>query len=326
MPIVPSSSESVSHAAKLLSEGEVIAFPTETVYGLGGAINNSSAIEKIFSLKGRPSHNPLIVHVHSLGQIQDIAEIPHTKAFHQLSEFWPGPLTLVLPAKHSVIASVRAGLPTIAVRIPSHPVALSLLEEVDIPIAAPSANKSDRLSPTNASHVAEDFGDKLYILDGGACDCGIESTVISLIGPKPLILRPGVITAEMISKALSIPISEFEVQSASELKHSPGTGNKHYAPKTPLYFSDEVSSEEIDFSKSGRIYLSSGKSIEKEKSQFQVTKILSNKGDQAIIAHDLYTALREMDSLNLRSIVIDRPKPVGIGRALLDRLLRATQK
>lgn len=326
MPIVQASSESVSHAARILTEGGIVAFPTETVYGLGGAINQSSAIEKIFLLKGRPSSNPLIVHVHSLSQIQDIAEIPHTKAFHELTEYWPGPLTLVLPAKNHVLSTVRAGLPSIAVRIPSHPVALSLLEEVGIPIAAPSANKSEKISPTTAKHVADDLGKDLFILDGGPCECGIESTVISLLKPTPQILRPGTITAEMISKALSIPIKDIEPNLDQMQAISPGMTSKHYAPKTPLYFSDEINPDEINFEKSGRIYLSSGHSIEKDRDLFLEVRVLSEKGDLATIAHELYSALREMDSLKLQAIIIDRPKGVGIGRALLDRLSKAVKK
>ena len=326
MPIVTSSQSSLLQAAGLLKQGEVISFPTETVYGLGGVITIPSAIDKIFTLKGRPKNNPLIVHTHTTDAIYDLAEVPDRKLFQLLSSFWPGPMTLVLPAKEHVHASIRAGLSSVAVRIPSHPIALELLKQVSIPIAAPSANKSQHISPTTAAHVQNEFGDELFILDGGMCKCGIESTVISLLDSTPKILRHGIITAEMIHELISIPIGELIAISHAQSAHSPGSQPKHYAPRTPLYFADDTGISKLNLNQVARVFLSSPKEASNSDLQYQTIRILSENNDLTGAAHELYAVLRELDELGFEGIIIDRPPSEGIGRALLDRLVRATSQ
>jgi len=217
-------------AVYLLKKGEPVAIPTETVYGLAAPIFLQEAVKKIFSLKGRPSDNPLIAHVSSLAMVRTIAEhIPDS--FHLLaSRFWPGPLTLVLPKHPSVPSLVSAGHPTIAVRMPSHPIALRLIELTGQPLVAPSANLSGKPSPTCAEHVREDFGDRLPIIDGGPCAFGIESTVLSLVHPVPTLLRPGSISRQELESVIG-PIQEWQ---KDQPILSPGMKYRHYAPKATI--------------------------------------------------------------------------------------------
>jgi len=219
----------LKEAADALKRGEVIAFPTETVYGLGACLFNEQAIQKVFTLKGRPSDNPLITHIFSLEEVEKIAlEIP--KEFHVLAtHFFPGPLTIILKKHPSVPSLACAGLDTIAFRMPSHSIALALLHEVG-PLAAPSANLSGKPSPTCKEHVLQDFQGKIAgVLDGGECGVGIESTVLNLTDPlKPILLRPGIITKEELEKTLNLPIE------IGHSHHSPGMKYRHYAPKAKV--------------------------------------------------------------------------------------------
>lgn len=228
-------SSSVKEAALLLRRGELVAFPTETVYGLGAPIFNPLAIQKIFQVKGRPSDNPLIAHIGALSQVEEIAiDIP--PEFYQLSEiFFPGPLTLILRRKEAVPALVSAGLDTIAFRMPNHPLALSLIQEVGEPLVAPSANLSGKPSATRAEHVLEDFKGKISaVLDGGATTFGIESTVISLYDPsRPLLLRPGQIIREELERVLGRPVAICS-KKGEERVISPGMRYRHYAPNAFL--------------------------------------------------------------------------------------------
>lgn len=228
----------IEDAAALLLQGELVAFPTETVYGLGAAISQPEAIAKIFAVKGRPQDNPLIVHIAKIDEIFALArEIP--ESFFRLAElFWPGPLTFILKKHLSLPTSICAGLDTIAVRMPNHPVARELIERVGA-VAAPSANLSGKPSSTTAQHVLEDFAGKIAaLIDGGEALCGIESTVISLAhGEGPVLLRPGAIDREMLEKALG---TKLGTAGKSDAKASPGTRYRHYAPRAPLrVFSSE---------------------------------------------------------------------------------------
>jgi L-threonylcarbamoyladenylate synthase len=217
----------------LLNESEPVGMPTETVYGLAASIFDPIAIQKIFTMKGRPQDNPLIAHVSSISMVNQIAEDLPT-SFHVLAAaFWPGALTMVLPRKAEVPSIVCAGGPTVAVRMPSHPLALKLIERVNAPLVAPSANISGSPSPTTAEHVLSDFDGTLSaILDGGACEIGIESTVISLISEVPVILRPGSITKESIESVLGY---EIALPRLGEPLLSPGMKYKHYAPKAKIH-------------------------------------------------------------------------------------------
>lgn len=222
--------DAVREAGEIIKSGGIVAFPTETVYGLGADAFNENAVKGIFAAKGRPQDNPLIVHIHDVSLADEVAEVT-AEAKKLFERFSPGPLTLVLKKKEAVPDSVTAGLSTVGVRIPSHPLALAFLKAVGRPVAAPSANISSRISPTSAKHVFEDMNGKIpLILDGGSCEVGIESTVLDLTKDIPVILRPGSVTAEMLLQVLSdVAMKTGEVAVAE----SPGMKYKHYAPAVP---------------------------------------------------------------------------------------------
>ncbi|HZE46680.1 MAG TPA: L-threonylcarbamoyladenylate synthase, partial [Xanthobacteraceae bacterium] len=231
--IVPASDDAIERAARRLRDGELVAFPTETVYGLGGDATSETAVARIFAAKGRPRFNPLIVHVPGVAEAEPFAAFDE-RAYEAARRFWPGPMTLVLPRRPdsglSLLAS--AGLDTVALRAPAHPVARQLLRATGIPIAAPSANRSGRVSPTTAAHVAAEFGAGLgLILDGGACPVGLESTILDLIGPVPVLLRPGGVSLE----ELVAVFGEIGMPAAGEKTlRAPGSLPSHYAPSLPL--------------------------------------------------------------------------------------------
>jgi L-threonylcarbamoyladenylate synthase len=220
-------------AADLIRAGELVAFPTETVYGLGANALDPAAIEKIYAAKGRPPTSPLIVHVSSIEMAQGLVREWPERAEKLARKFWPGPLTLVLPKQPHVPDRLTAGLDTVGIRMPAHPMALALIREAGVPIAAPSANRFTELSPTTAQHVRDGLGDRVaMVLDGGPSNVGIESTVLSLAGPEPLLLRPGMVTKSEI-EALIGPVRVLD--SAMEGAHaSPGLHARHYSPTTPL--------------------------------------------------------------------------------------------
>ncbi len=223
----------IRDAAALIREGKLVAFPTETVYGLGANALDSRAVEKIFRVKGRPSSSPLIVHVESREAALRLVTDWPAAADKLAREFWPGPLTLVLPKRACIPGVVTAGLPTVGLRVPANEFALALLVEANVPIAAPSANRFTELSPTTAEHVRKSLGDSVdFILDGGPTQVGIESTVLSLVAGKPMLLRPGMISVEQIEAV----IGKIEIAAAlPEGAHpSPGMHPKHYSPRTPL--------------------------------------------------------------------------------------------
>ncbi len=224
--------ESLQRGAEILRAGGLVAFPTETVYGLGAICTNEQALLKIFAAKGRPSDNPLIVHIWHESQLKDLVTEVSAKAFKLMTEFWPGPLTLIFPKQAQVSKVVTAGLETVAVRMPKHPVARELLRLTGIPVAAPSANLSGRPSPTRGTHVVDDLLGKIdLIIEAGACEAGIESTVLSLAGEQPVILRPGSVTREMLEESLGEPV--FLAEADAERPQAPGMKYQHYAPQAP---------------------------------------------------------------------------------------------
>ena len=232
--ILPVTSDSLAWAKELIQDGEVVAFHTETVYGLGADATNDDAVRKIFALKGRPADNPLIAHVHA---DYDISRLVETPAWTQClrEKFLPGPLTMVYPSKEKVSRFVSSGLPTLSIRVPSSPVAQAFLRAVGVPVAAPSANRSKHVSPVTAQHVYDDFaGDIPLILDGGASQGGIESTVLDCTGAVPLILRAGLVTREMI--ASEVGACEYYTQHEGEKPKSPGMAYRHYAPACRTVF------------------------------------------------------------------------------------------
>ncbi len=249
--ILAVSDAAIAEAAAVLRAGGLVAFPTETVYGLGANALDPAAVARIFAAKARPATNPLIVHVADWKDVEALADggarhlvgAQHAAPLHALTEkFWPGPLTLVLPKKAAVPDIVTAGGPTVALRMPNHPVALTLIRAAGVPLAAPSANRSEQLSPTRAAHVAQGLGDAIdIVLDGGPTEVGLESTVLDLTEWPPRLLRPGMVTAAQIEAVLGVTITHGQSQSGAA--RSPGQTPRHYAPRTPLRLVADVWAE-----------------------------------------------------------------------------------
>lgn len=314
-PIIAADAASVTKAAEFLRAGKLVAFPTETVYGLGADATNDRAVAAIYAAKGRPDFNPLIVHVAEASALDDLVEWNETARL-LASHFWPGPLTLVLPRKKSCPVSllVSAGMDTLAVRIPSHPVALQLLREVGKPIAAPSANASGKLSPTTPLHVAESLGDKVdLILAGGRSQVGVESTVLNLTSPRPIILRPGGITKEQLEKLLG---SVDEAQSTTEQTLlSPGMLASHYAPHLPLRLNADAAGVDEGLLTFGPDFSVKGGAVRLN---------LSEAGDLNEAAANLFAMLRQLDQPHLSGIAVVPIPNIGLGVAINDRLKRAS--
>lgn len=322
----------IQKAAAFLAEGKLVAFPTETVYGLGADARNGSAVARIYAAKGRPSNNPLIVHVATIEEFYRYADIEAAwnptvvkEWLHKLTPLWPGPLSVILPRGKEIAENVSAGGPSVALRIPRHPVALELLRAFKGPVAAPSANPSMYVSPTTAQHVRDSLGDKVdFILDGGACEVGLESTVLSLLTPIPRVLRPGAITLDTIRHTLGCPVegplSSGESHSAELL--SPGLLAKHYSPRTKVRLRTTLTQGEELPAKTGALVFSDWK----PDFPTAVTKVLSKCGDLEEIAARLFGALRELDEAQLDLIVVDTCEPIGLGEAIMDRLVRASRQ
>jgi L-threonylcarbamoyladenylate synthase len=298
-------SDVVDQAVRILRGGGVIAFPTETVYGLGADATNAGAVARVFQIKGRPSTNPLIVHVADERIARRyVREFP-IAATKLIARFWPGPLTLVLPKSPVIVSSVTAGLDTVGLRSPDHPLALELLEAFDGALAGPSANKSTHVSPTTAQHVRDELGDAVdLILDGGPCCVGIESTVLSLVGP-PTILRLGAVTREMIENLLQqkVRVSDTVAEATSPLR-SPGQLAVHYAPRTPAFRFDARERERIDLTDAAMI---------------------EPTLDAETYARHFYARLRMLDAQQLRAIYIEMPPDAPLWAAVRDRIVRATK-
>jgi L-threonylcarbamoyladenylate synthase len=282
-------------------------------------------VSRIFEAKGRPSTNPLIVHVHSPAEIEKVADLSDGRIraqFEQLVPLLGGPLTLVLPRKRHLPVQINCNAPTIAIRIPSHPCALDLLQHLDAPLAAPSANKSNCISPTTARHVYEEFGTLIpLIIDGGPCKHGLESTVLSLMDKNPVILRPGTILSEDIEELLGMPV----IIPTSQSTHSPGQGSRHYAPeKTKLYFFQETTPPPTENTALLALF---GSHLDKiDQSRFKEVHIISPQNSLGEVAHKLFDTLREVDSLGYNAVVVTKVEPIGIGAAIMDRLTRACTK
>ena len=303
----------INRAAELVKAGRLVAFPTETVYGLGGDATNERAVAEIFAAKGRPRFNPLIVHVRGLAEAERLA-VFDDHARRVASRFWPGPLSLVLPRRGdsglSLLAS--AGLDTVAVRAPAHEVAQALLRETGRPIAAPSANRSGRISPTEATHVFEEIGDRIdLILDGGRTPVGLESTVLDLSDETPVLLRPGTVTSEQLTELLG-PIAA----PAEDRPKSPGMLASHYAPSLPLRL-DAISAQ------FGEALLAFGPEAPPG---FAEVQWLTSTGDLAEAAANLFAMLRRLDRPLFTGIAVMPIPEQGLGRAINDRLRRAATR
>lgn len=302
-----------------LINGDIIALPTETVYGLAANIYLDSALEKVFKLKKRPSHNPLIIHISNAGILEQIAKNIPAKARELANVFWPGPLTLVLEKQDQIPNRITAGKPTVAVRVPNHPIALQLLESLNFPLAAPSANPFGSLSPTSAKHVALYFKEEInFILDGGPCFCGLESTIIGFENDKPILYRHGAISIEEIEKIIGpIKIKNQNSKNPS----APGMLTRHYAPKTQIQINDDISlalAQNPD-KKIGVLSFKKNKKIKTEIHQ----EVLSISGDLNEASKNLYAALHRLDQMNLDLIISSFFPEKGLGKTINDRLKRA---
>ncbi len=307
------SSDEIQHVAALLRAGKLVAFPTETVYGLGANALDEAAVARIFEAKGRPTSSPIIVHVSSIEMARTVvAEWPRT-AERLAEQFWPGPLTLVLKKQPAVPALVTAGLETVGVRMPANPIALSLIEAAQVPIAAPSANRFTQLSPTTAQHVREGLGERVdYILDGGPCTVGIESTVLSLAGPAPLLLRPGGISRTRIEEVIGAVEQQRE---ALEAAHpSPGMHPRHYSPQTKLLL---VRDGQVPREGAGA-YLQL-----QHPPATSVREVITMPLEAEAYAAQLYRTLHDLDVRSYDWIAVDVPPDNPEWEAVCDRLQRA---
>ena len=309
--IQPTLSE-IGDAARALRQGKLVAFPTETVYGLGGDATSDRAVAAIFAAKGRPSFNPLIAHVASVSEVAQHAELS-AKAQAVARAFWPGPLTLVLPRRRDCRISLlaTAGLDSVAIRVPSHKIAQTLLAMAGLPLAAPSANPSGRLSPTSAEHVLADLSDKVeFVIDSGPCTVGVESTVLSLLEDRPCILRPGAVTAEVLAEVLKEPVPiETGVEDVAAPR-SPGRLLSHYAPSLPVRLNATAAEP-------GEALLGFGPSAPKDALNLSLT------GDLQEAAANLFALLRRLDDPKHRAIAVMPVPEKGLGVAINDRLRRA---
>ncbi len=312
-------SNDINKAIEVLLQDEVIGFPTETVYGLAGNIFSEKAIDKIYSIKKRPSFNPLIVHLHSVHKLSAIAKNIPDIATELAKKFWPGPLTLILEKQENISCKITANKNTVAVRIPNHPKALSLLQKIPFPLAAPSANPFKSVSPTSAQHVYHYFkNDISFILDGGNCESGIESTIIGFKNEKPLLYRHGAVSIESIEKIAG----KVSIITNNETNpDAPGMLLKHYSPKTKLILTENIF-ETIENNRHQKIGLITFyKEIISSSVQHQI--ILSKNKNLEEAARNLFAALIELDEMNIDMIIAERFPEESLGRSINDRLTRA---
>jgi L-threonylcarbamoyladenylate synthase len=314
-------SNDISKAIEILNNEDVVAIPTETVYGLAGNIYSEKAIRKLFQVKQRPFFNPLIVHIESIDKIEEVVSEFPPKAQKLAEAFWPGSLTLILPKKKNIPDVITAGKETVGVRVPNHPIALSLLKQLSFPLAAPSANPFNRISPTSSLHVEAYFKKSIsMILEGGECKNGIESTIIGFENNEALLYRLGSISIEEIEKV----IGKIKVKNKNETTpNAPGMLAKHYAPRTKTYLVTDVEKFTRHF-ENKRIGILRFKN-QMNTSSIEHLEVLSKSGDLKEAASKLYNTLHTLDSLNLDMIVAEKFPNFGLGKSINDRLERATK-
>lgn len=317
MNLVTATTEAIARGAEIIRSGGLVAFPTETVYGLGADAFNALAVARVFEVKNRPQFDPLIVHVADKKMVDELCAAVNDRARKLIDRFWPGPLTLVLPKRAAVPDIVTAGLPTVAVRMPAHPVALRLIEQSRTPIAAPSANPFGYLSPTSAEHVAEYLGGKVdLILDGGPCPIGVESTVLDVTQPVATVLRPGGLPVEEIERA----IGEVRVITGDvDEPQSPGQLPRHYSPRTPIRI---LKAEEPTIEPGKNIGLLAFRKPDRIE-PFTLVEVLSEKGDLREAAARFFSCLHRLDKAGLDMIYAEPVPEVGLGRAIMNRLMKA---
>lgn len=325
----------MKEAGELIASGELVAFPTETVYGLGGDALHPEAAKKIYEAKGRPSDNPLIIHIADVSDLERVAKEVPPQAKKLADAFWPGPLTMIVWKKDEVPYATTGGLNTVAVRMPDHPVALELIRQSGKLIAAPSANTSGRPSPTEASHVMEDLEGRIaMVLDGGSVGIGIESTIIDLTESTPMVLRPGYITPQMLSDVLGeeVIIDPGIIAADDTTKpKAPGMKYKHYAPKADMIIVDGEEAQVVEkINALTNEAHQNGKKVaviatEETKTAYKADVVLSigARDDEDSIAKHMYKILRECDELDVEMIYSESYKTPRIGQAIMNRLLKA---
>jgi len=289
----------LSEAANLLNKGNVVAFPTETVYGLGARWDHPEAIDQIFSLKGRPNDNPLIVHVSTREQLDLLAVKQSDLTNAIIDHFWPGPVSIVFPKRATVLDRITAGLPTVAVRMPNHPLALQLIDQTG-PLVAPSANISGRPSPTKAEHVTNDFNCKVPVLDGGPCFGGLESTVLEILDNNTVrILRPGLITEDMLKKTLDVLVTDKVSESEKNEANTPGMRYSHYKPDADIHWWNGNFDDEGEKDQSSSLYIK----IEARPSDI---KNLIHLAGFDVLANSLYDLFRSADIRGIENVFIEQ--------------------
>ena len=328
--LLPANETGIQKAVRLEREGEIVAIPTETVYGIAADATNGTAVKKIFEAKGRPQDNPLIVHIGNLEMAEGlVAEIP-PRAKKLAAAFWPGPMTIIMPRGPRVCDEVCAGLDSVGIRMPSHPVVQEFFRQGAVPFAAPSANLSGSPSPTNAQDVLADMNGRLpLILDGGESQVGVESTVISVVGEKPILLRPGYITKEQLEEVLDEEVilspAILEKLKDGERPRSPGMKYKHYAPKADITIlkGSFAKFQEFVQEKSGQpgVWCLC---FDGEQTELPVPCVTyGKKGDGVSQAHELFRSLRELDEKGAKTVFARCPELDGVSMAVYNRLIRA---
>lgn len=324
----------IQSAATMLKKGKVVAFPTETVYGLGGDATSEKAVDSIFKAKGRPSDNPLIVHIADTDQMKSLVREVPPIARKLMSRFWPGPLTLIFPHEDRVVPRVTAGLDTMGIRMPDHPVALALLKLAGVPVAAPSANLSGKPSPTKATHVWHDLAGQIdAVIDGGATGVGVESTVLDISGEVPVLLRPGGITRTMLEEVLGPIQTDQNMEQPVISPRSPGMKYRHYAPAGKMWL---VIGEGMGIKKKVQELADQGEkegrqvaimTTEEHKDFYRARWVLTcgKYRQPETVAQGLYECLRQFDQLGADWIVAEGFPPVGLFHSVMNRLIKAAE-
>ncbi len=317
--------EGIEQAAKILKKGGIVAIPTETVYGLAASAYDENAVKKVFSAKGRPQDNPLIVHIADIDSLNTIAKDIPDSAYKAAKRFWPGPFTMILKRTEKIPASVSAGLDTVAVRMPSDETAREIIK-LSVPLAAPSANTSGKPSPTKAQYVIDDLDGKIdAVVISGVCEVGVESTVITLVTNPPRLLRPGAVTAEELREVFPDIVVDGAVLAEpkkGEKVFSPGMKYKHYAPKTETYLVEGNSEQFVQFVNSKEN--AAAVCFDDEEGKITLPKLCYGTAvDEATLAHSVFSVLRKADDLGVESIFVHAPSKSGVGLAVYNRLIRA---
>lgn len=323
----------LNYPAKVLKEGGLVAFPTETVYGLGCNALDEEAITKIFEVKGRPGDNPLIVHISEIEMLDSLVKDYSGIVKKVISKFWPGPLTIVFRSSDLVPSAVTAGLDTVAIRMPSNAIAQKLIEIADVPVAAPSANLSGKPSPTSAKHVIDDLSGKIEcIIDGGDCEVGLESTVLDMSSNQPTILRPGGVTIEELRNVIPSVIYDEALKNLELIPKSPGMKYVHYSPEAEVYILENFDSspesieniEKIiknDFSDKKVGFMGSKSFVKSFEKYYGIS--LGNQNDFNQIGSNLFRALRTFDEQSVDIVISESFELIGVGHAIMNRLRKS---